>query len=183
MPQKIINYKGEYTMPKIKNENYCKIEGWMINQLKLKGTALIVYAVILSFSKSKAGKYTGGRQYLCEWAGGITKPTVDKILRELVKNQYVFRSEEIIDRVKYVHYKANPSQLKKLGGGDATNCSRRSKNDEKPGQKNCPNNSIQNNNDVYLNWGASNHGENMKHKRCKKNAPRLPLTVALPALI
>ena len=36
-------------MAKIKNENFIAIQGWMINELQLKGNDLIVYALIYGF--------------------------------------------------------------------------------------------------------------------------------------
>ena len=38
---------------KIKNENYVLIQGWMINELKLKGNELLIYALIYGFSQAE----------------------------------------------------------------------------------------------------------------------------------
>ena len=38
-------------MSKIKNENYVVIQGWMVNELNLKGNDLMVYAIIYGFTQ------------------------------------------------------------------------------------------------------------------------------------
>ena len=63
----------------IKDENFCQISGWMINNLDIKGTDLICYAIIYGFSQAKGTYYTGSAAYLAEW----TKTTVRCIRNSL----------------------------------------------------------------------------------------------------
>ena len=69
---------------RIKDENYYQIQGWMINRLGLKGVSLSVYAIIYGFSQDGENEYTGSLQYLCDFCGGVSKPTIINALKSLV---------------------------------------------------------------------------------------------------
>lgn len=92
--------------PQIKDENYYTIHGWMINRLGLKGIQLSLYAIIYGFSQDGENEYRGRTQYLCDFTGGTSKPTVLKALQELVDKGYLKRREEIINGVRFVRYRA-----------------------------------------------------------------------------
>ena len=102
---------------KLKDENYYQIQGWMINRLGLKGITLSVYAVIYGFSQDGEGEYTGSLQYLCDFTGGTSKPTIIKALKELVEKQYILRREENINSVRFIKYRVNLPLLKIFNGG------------------------------------------------------------------
>lgn len=102
---------------KVKDHNYYQIQGFMINQLGLKGIALSVYAIIYGFSQDGDSEYTGSLQYLCDFTGGVSKPTIIKALKELVEKQYIIRREEIVNNVQFNRYKANLPLLKNFNGG------------------------------------------------------------------
>ena len=53
----------------LKDGDYTVILPFMLNELKLSGAALIIYAKIYGFSHSGKGCYTGGNEYLAAWAG------------------------------------------------------------------------------------------------------------------
>ena len=74
---------------RIKDENYYVIQGFMINLLGLKGVALSVYAIIYGFTQDGESEFTGSLQYLCDFTGGTSKPTIIKALKELVEKQYI----------------------------------------------------------------------------------------------
>lgn len=102
---------------KLKDENYYQIQGWMINRLGLKGITLSVYAIIYGFSQDGENEYTGSLQYLCDFTGGTSKPTIIKALKELVEKKYIFRREEYINGVQFNKYKVNLPLLKNFNGG------------------------------------------------------------------
>lgn len=102
---------------RIRDENYYQIQGFMINRLGLKGISLSVYAIIYGFSQDGISEYTGSLQYLCDFAGGVSKPTVIKALKELTESDLILRREETINNVLFVRYKANLQVVKKLYGG------------------------------------------------------------------
>lgn len=48
----------------MKNEGYINIQGWMINELKLKGNELLLYALIYGFSQDGKSQYRGSISYI-----------------------------------------------------------------------------------------------------------------------
>ena len=125
---------------RIKDENYYQIQGWMINRLKLKGMPLCVYAIIYGFSQDGEGEYTGSLQYLCDFCGGVSKPTIIKALKDLVESELLIRREEIINGVQFNRYKANLPLLKKLNGGSKEILTGEVKNLEQGSKESLPNN-------------------------------------------
>ena len=76
----------------IKNENYIVIQGWMVNELGLKGNELLIYAIIYGFSQDENQSYTGGLQYLCNWLNS-TKQTVINTLKSLQDKNLIEKSK------------------------------------------------------------------------------------------
>ena len=81
---------------RINDNNYYVINGWMINRLRLKGVSLSAYAIIYGFSQDGDNEFTGSLQYLCDFCGGVSKPTIIKALKELTEKKYIIRREEYI---------------------------------------------------------------------------------------
>lgn len=114
----------------MKDSNYLVIQGWMINQLKLGGNELLVYAIIYGFSQDGESVFSGGCGYLAE-SIGVTKQAVFSILKKLVEKKLIIRTEKEINGVLLVDYKAAidkyytltpsketlPPPVKKLDGG------------------------------------------------------------------
>lgn len=78
---------------KVREDNYFAVQGWMVTELKLKGNALMLYAIIYGFSQTTNTAFTGSVDYLCEWLGGVSRPTVINTLDNLVKQgllRYLF---------------------------------------------------------------------------------------------
>ena len=146
---------------RIKDENYYQIQGWMINRLGLKGIALSVYAIIYGFSQDGESEYTGSLQYLCDFTGGTSKPTVIKALKELVEKRYLIRREEFINGVQFNRYKANLPLLKNLYWGSKEICTEGVKNFNGGSKETLPNNDNYNN----------SHNNNKDNEERKKAAP------------
>ena len=104
-------------MAKPSDENFYIVQGWMMNRLKLKGVALSVFAIIYGFSQDGENEYTGSLQYLCDFTGGTSKPTIIKALKELVEKKYILRREEFINGVQFNRYKINIQLLNSFNGG------------------------------------------------------------------
>lgn len=98
-------------MSKVLDNNYFQIAGWMLNRLKLKGTALNVYAIIYGFSQDGESSFNGSRQYLCDFTGA-TKPTIDKALAELQAMDLIVKTSKKINDVIHNEYKANLEALR-----------------------------------------------------------------------
>ena len=97
---------------RIKDQNYYLIQGFMINKLKLKGVKLSVYAIIYGFTQDGETEFTGSINYLCDFTGKTSRPTIIKALNELTEEKYIFKREEIINNVKFNRYRVNLAKLK-----------------------------------------------------------------------
>ena len=99
----------------MKSSNYVVIQGWMCNELGLKGNELLIFAMIHGFSQDEVSKFRGGRKYIAE-TFNISLPTVDKALQSLVDKQYICK-EEFDDFVNPNVYWINFGVVKKLYEG------------------------------------------------------------------
>lgn len=83
----------------IKDENYIVIQGFMVNELKLKGAELIVYAIIYGFSQDGKSKFTGSWKYLASWCN-VTEREIAKVLKKLV-DKGLIEKEKTMNKVQY----------------------------------------------------------------------------------
>ena len=74
----------------VASDNFVVIQGWMCNELNLKGNDLLVYALIHGFSQDGKSKYYGGRKYIAN-TFNISLPTVDKALQNLLDADLVIK--------------------------------------------------------------------------------------------
>lgn len=89
----------------VNSENYIVIQGWMINELDIKGNELIVYAIIYGFSQIEGQVFNGSLQYLANWTKS-TKQGVTKNLKSLVEKGYIVKKDKYINGVKFCEYYA-----------------------------------------------------------------------------
>lgn len=142
------------TNTRIKDENYYQISGWMINRLKLKGVALSAYAIIYGFTQDGENEFTGSLQYLCDFVGGVSKPTIIKALKELVDRGYIFKREEFINGVQFNRYKVNLQVVNNFNWGSKETLQDAVNNLAGGSKETLHNNNINNksfNNDIYNN--------------------------------
>ncbi len=114
--------------PKISNENYLVIQGWMVNELKLKGNELLIYAIIYGFTQEENQVFSGSLQYLADWINS-TKESVRKCLKSLVDKGLIVKGDEYKNEVKFCWYYAAKGYTTKLvgvynkvGGGIQQSC-------------------------------------------------------------
>ena len=74
----------------MKSDNYIVIQGWMVNELNLKGNDLLVFALIYGFTRDGKTKFASGRSYIAE-SFNISLPTVDKALQNLMQLNYIIK--------------------------------------------------------------------------------------------
>ena len=91
-------------MKDILDTNYLVINGWMKTRLGLKGTELIVFAIIYGFTQDGTTEYCGGLSYLMEWTDA-SKPTIINALKILCEKKYIERIDNFINGVNHVKYK------------------------------------------------------------------------------
>ena len=128
----------------MKNENYFTIQGWMINELKLRGNDLILYAIIYGFSQDGKSEFKGSLTYLQEVLT-VTRPTVINSIHKLIKLKLIRKKQITRNKVTYNTYTSipieNPTDMgsKKtlLGGSKKTlpNSNRKEDNNNKKENK------------------------------------------------
>lgn len=74
----------------MQSNNYIVIQGWMCNELGLKGNELLIFAMIHGFSQDGVSKYYGGRKYIAD-TFNTSLPTVDKALQGLLDKEYIIK--------------------------------------------------------------------------------------------
>ena len=82
-----------YDIPEVNigRENFLKIWGFMLVDLKLEKTELIVYAIIFSMHKNYCDCFSGSRRYLEKWSGA-SRATVENALKSL-ENKNLIKKE------------------------------------------------------------------------------------------
>ena len=90
---------------RIKDENYYQVQGWMLNRLGLKGTALNVYAIIYAFSQDGESWFSGSLKYLSDFTNATTR-TIISTLKDLTEKGYLVKRENLEEGVKFCSYRA-----------------------------------------------------------------------------
>ena len=90
----------------IKKESFFTVQAFMVNELKLKGNELLIYAIIFGFSQAENQFFTGSLNYLASWCGISSKTTVKTILNNLIDKGLLEKENIYKNGVKYCKYKA-----------------------------------------------------------------------------
>ena len=93
-------------MAEFKNTNTILIQGWMINNLKLSGNELIVYALIYGFSQDGKSEFYGSLNYIKSALGCNSKQTVINLISKLELKGLVSKSKKTVKGVENNFYKA-----------------------------------------------------------------------------
>lgn len=90
------------------NKGYFVVHEWMVKELGLKGTELLVYAIIFGFTQIEEQRFFGTRRYLSEFTGASI-PTIQRTLDCLVEKGLLTRyvDDTPANGVRIVSYKAN----------------------------------------------------------------------------
>ena len=78
---------------------------WMVEELKLSGNRLVIYAIIHGFSRN-GDWFQGSISYLCK-KSGISEKGVRKVLIGLCDDGLLKRKDRPYKGMKYVDYKVN----------------------------------------------------------------------------
>lgn len=97
-------------MSAVKDNNFITIQGWMRNQLNLKGYELIVYALIYGFSQDGNSKFSGTRRYIAEWCG-CSMRTVDNTLASLIAKKLIVKHEKYVNGIRMCDYTATSPEI------------------------------------------------------------------------
>lgn len=103
---------------KVKNDSFFQISGFMVNELKLKGTELYVFAIIHTITKC-GGIFYGSRQYLADFTASKIR-SVQYALNNLVAKNLLEKSTRIEKSGKVCTYKSRYNEdMQKLHTGNA----------------------------------------------------------------
>lgn len=86
------------------NENYIVIQGWMINNLELKGNELILFALIYGFHQKQDGHGFHGSLKYMEKAIRSSRNTVKKAIRGLEDKGLIRVEDEYKNGVQFKRY-------------------------------------------------------------------------------
>lgn len=103
----------------VKNTAYVTLQAFMVNDLKLSGNELIVYAVIYGFSQDGKSWFSGSRAYLAHWCQ-VSKMTVSTNLNKLVRKGLIEKRSRVENNVTFADYRVVQSAIpvvKNLDGG------------------------------------------------------------------
>lgn len=100
------DYSGAHVERKIKRDQYLKVWGFMITDLGLEKTELLVYAVIFSYYINYCDYYSGSRRYLQQWCN-CSKTTVDNALKSLEKKNLIEKEYQQYGQLHKAKYTIN----------------------------------------------------------------------------
>lgn len=92
---------------RIRDENFYTVLGWMLNVLELKGTELVIFAIIYSFSQDGESEFTGSLSYMQTFANIKSQNTVMTNLKALQERNYILKREYMKNNVRRVAYRVN----------------------------------------------------------------------------
>lgn len=90
-------------MSKVRDGNFITIPSFMVKDLKLKGSELLIYAIIYGFTQAENQRYTGSLQYLADWTN-TTKQSVINNLKSLIAKGLVVKKEAFKNNIKFYEY-------------------------------------------------------------------------------
>jgi hypothetical protein len=100
----------------MKSESFILIQGWMINELQLKSTELLVFAIIYGYSKDNQGKFDGSLNYLCKTTNS-SKNTIINCLHTLIEKEYILKETLVVNNITFCKYYQNEPVVQKLVWG------------------------------------------------------------------
>lgn len=106
---------------KFDSNNYITIQGFMVNELGLKGNELLVFAIIFGFTQQDDEWYHGSLSYLMSALGCNSKNTVMNALQSLVEKGYIIKEYYEVNNVRFCKYKKNDIVVQNLIWGGAKN--------------------------------------------------------------
>jgi hypothetical protein len=100
----------------MKSSSFYVIQGWMVNELGLKGNELLVFAIIYGYSKDGQGKFDGSLKYLSD-ATGSSRGTIINSLSSLIEKEFILKENYILNNITFCRYFQNELVVQNLYGG------------------------------------------------------------------
>lgn len=144
-----------------KEGTYIVIQSFMVNDLRLKGNELLIYAIIYGFSQDGSSEFSGSLQYLADWTNSSKQCVIDT-LKKLLEKKLIMKNVINVNNVRLCTYKTSEQNFdgysKKLNGvvknfewGSQKSLTGYSKNLNGGSQNSLPNNIYDNTNDNTTN--------------------------------
>ena len=95
---------------KIAPDNFLNVWGFMLTDLKLAKTELLVYAVIFSMYRNYCAPFNGSRAFLQKWSNS-GHSAVEKALASLLKKGLITKMYEKYDNMSKAVYLINTEKL------------------------------------------------------------------------
>ena len=89
----------------VRSDNHVTIDGWMINELGLSGSELIIYALIWGFSQAENQWCTASQAYIAAWAN-ITVRGAIKAINKLAEKGLLIKETNTCKKGFECKYKA-----------------------------------------------------------------------------
>lgn len=83
----------------IPNTDYILIQPFMVNDLKLCGNKLIIYAIIFGYCKDCKQEFCQSIDYLCQWTQ-LTQSTIASLVKSLIDENLLVKREENKNGIK-----------------------------------------------------------------------------------
>lgn len=100
--------------------NYITIQNFMVDDLKLRGNELIIFALIYGFSQDGESDFHGSISYI-QKRTGLSRQTVVDILKKLVEKKFITKEKKNINSIQSCIYMTSQETLlgvvKKLDWG------------------------------------------------------------------
>lgn len=94
----------------MENHNYVCLQAWMVKELGLRNSELIIYSLIYSFSQAEGTSFSGSLNYLAEWTGTSKRSVIDQ-LKRLQERGLIEKEETFINNIKLCKYRYRKDAL------------------------------------------------------------------------
>ena len=98
------------------SKNFITVQGWMAQNLNLKGNNLLTFALIFGFCQDKESQFKGSLKYICEWLQ-CSRGTAMNALSFLVENDMIEKKVISKNLVTFNEYTISERVVQILNGG------------------------------------------------------------------
>lgn len=98
------------------SKNFITVQGWMAQNLNLKGNNLLAFALIFGFCQDKESQFKGSLKYICEWLQ-CSRGTAMNALSFLVENDMIVKKVISKNLVTFNEYTISERVVQILNGG------------------------------------------------------------------
>ena len=97
----------------VQPNNYLALQGWMRTDLHLKGSDLILFALIYGFTQDGESEFSGSLTYMQQWAG-ISRQSVLNVLERLQAAGLIEKQKTTVNGITVCRYRATDGGSQKI---------------------------------------------------------------------